>query len=554
MAPPPSPQDPTHLRLPSITSPTGSVHTPFPPSPARSPFPRLTGNTFEAQEPLKRAPSGPAPDFSDLYFSELLSYSLERLNKEPELLQEDRERVKRQVTESAVEHYAAFIEATRSLGTIHDELTTFEGTLEALGASLPKFSGACEGFRVSVRDVMGRRAENQQLLGQQHAVLGLLEVPQLMDACVRNGNYDEALDFQAFMNRLGALHGNMAVVKDLVEEVQGVTNLMLRQLVQKLKSSIQLPECLSVIGYLRRLGLFTERELRLCFLGCREEWIGGLVADLDDGNPYEYLKRVTDVHRLHLFDVVMQYWAVFSTEGADGSKGVGECGLLSSWALHRVVLLLESLKTFLPQVSEGSNVASLLEHCMYCGMSLGRVGLDFRGLLASVFEPCMLDIFSSRLVAAVDSFGSLLESHKWVAMPAMTSGQDQNQGGSDTGEGGKDGRPPHALLEHLPIATFVNGMLAALNELRHCAPVALMQPVAKLMQDSLESVALRLAHYKVTHGLNASQGAVFHSACESLADVAAPYLADCLNRVYDGAGKMMDITSAVEPLKDATVG
>ena len=31
---------------------------------------------------------------------------------------------------------------------------------------------------------------------------------------------------------------------------------------------------------------------------------------------------------------------------------------------------------------------------MYCGMSLARVGLDFRPLLAPVFEGCVLDLFA----------------------------------------------------------------------------------------------------------------------------------------------------------------
>ena len=56
------------------------------------------------------------------------------------------------------------------------------------------------------------------------------------------------------------------------------------------------------------------QALRLQFLRCREEWLGELIADLDPGSAYEYLKRLTDVHRLHMFDVVMQYRAIFSDE------------------------------------------------------------------------------------------------------------------------------------------------------------------------------------------------------------------------------------------------
>ncbi len=35
------------------------------------------------------------------------------------------------------------------------------------------------------------------------------------------------------------------------------------------------------------------------------------MEELDEGDPYEYIKHLTDVYRLHLFDVVMQYRAIF---------------------------------------------------------------------------------------------------------------------------------------------------------------------------------------------------------------------------------------------------
>lgn len=78
---------------------------------------------------------------------------------------------------------------------------------------------------------------------------------------------------------------------------------------------------------------------------------------MDDGNVYEYVKRLTDVHRLQLFDVVMQYRAIFSDDmspqeatsasaaaagpaSASGrgnkSSEEGDGGAVYSWAEHRL--------------------------------------------------------------------------------------------------------------------------------------------------------------------------------------------------------------------------
>lgn len=38
--------------------------------------------------------------------------------------------------------------------------------------------------------------------------------------------------------------------------------------------------------------------------------------------------------------------------------------------------------------------------------------------------------------------------------------------------------PPYIIMEHLPLAVLVNGVLAALNELRHCAMLSISKPLA----------------------------------------------------------------------------
>ena len=86
------------------------------------------------------------------------------------------------------------------------------------------------------------------------------------------------------------------------------------------------------------------------FLQCRERWLAELVAELDESSVYEHLKRLTDVHRLQLFDVIMQFRAIFSDEaGAPVApaprRGVGasaapapegDGGSVYSWAEHRL--------------------------------------------------------------------------------------------------------------------------------------------------------------------------------------------------------------------------
>ena len=52
------------------------------------------------------------------------------------------------------------------------------------------------------------------------------------------------------------------VVKQVVEDAEKTSQEMLQALLSRLRSNIQLPECLRVVAYLRRLAVFSEAQLR----------------------------------------------------------------------------------------------------------------------------------------------------------------------------------------------------------------------------------------------------------------------------------------------------
>mmetsp|Transcript_14649 Transcript_14649/g.36788 ORF Transcript_14649/g.36788 Transcript_14649/m.36788 type:complete len:614 (-) Transcript_14649:93-1934(-) len=499
-------------------------------------------------------------DQDNAYLSELLSYSLDRLNKEPALLEEDQDCIRRQMQECAVSHHRAFVEAAQHMAHVRDQVATVNNHLKGMLTALPELQAACASFTDEAEAVQSKLDMHKQLQANHPQLLELLEVPQLMDTCVRNANYDEALDLEAFVAKMAFLHPELAVVAGLHAEVKAIAQSMLKQLLTRLSGSIQLPECLRVIGFLRRLSAFTEPELRLKFLQCREQWLVEMVSDLDTQNPYDYLKRLTDIHRLHLFDVVMQYKAIFSEDSPPpGDSSTSEAAILTSWAQHRVGLYLESLHAHLPLIKEGGSLSSVLEHSMYCGMSLGRVGLDFRGLLPPVFEKCVAALFSTALSNALEAFHMSLERHKWVPMPnipyapkrQLSSNGEKKEDTKEAGaEALEDLSPPHVLMEHLPLAVFVNGILQAFNELRHCTPLALRTPVGQSLQDAIRAVASALAHYHATRALSESESRLFESACRALADVVAPYVAACYGRFYAGCAGAINAAEATAPLKD----
>ena len=139
-----------------------------------------------------------------------------------------------------------------------------------------------------------------------------------------------------------------------------------------------------------------------------DAWSGGQQTE-------RYLKRYIEIFREQSFAIISMYKSIFPS-GADNNSVSEDLGLkfkslglrsvsapqstapaqqeedplhplpsaLSTFPLHLVGLLTETLKQYLPNVRDKSSRESLLTQVLYCAGSLGRLGGDFSLLLADL--------------------------------------------------------------------------------------------------------------------------------------------------------------------------
>ena len=60
---------------------------------------------------------------------------------------------------------------------------------------------------------LSRRKLNTLSLSRHTQLLEVLEIPQVMETCVRNGYYEEALDLSAHVHRMDKKHSSIPIIK-----------------------------------------------------------------------------------------------------------------------------------------------------------------------------------------------------------------------------------------------------------------------------------------------------------------------------------------------------
>lgn len=405
----------------------------------------------------------------------------------------------------AFDHFGAFISSGSCTESMREEMEQLAESAEKVAGALPQLSAACQEFCRRVRGISKSRKVNHKTLRQHAQLLEILELAQLMDACVQNHHYDEALDIQSHALRMANQHQDIPVIRLVAEEIKASTIAMQIQLHQSLSGAITLPGCLRIIGYLKRLGIYSDWELRIVYLQCRGQYMNESLAVVPTNNHYNFLSKITDVTRSQLSEITTQYRAIFDQEEDIYSKlaasnksattvdsGEDASSILQGWLYHHIDVFVRTLESKLPLITDGTSISNLLSQCMYFGLSMGRLGADFRHVLSPIFEATILHMVQTQLSLALEVFTMQLKRYRPLVLlstsvPATTDAEKPAN---------LPLTPPLSLMDHMPLAHLTNCLIGTLNELRKCCPYSLATQLATAFEATLFESIERLAGYR----------------------------------------------------------
>ena len=416
------------------------------------------------QDPRRDTPSSLA------YLDKLQATHLDDVLKEPSLISSEATRVETDLTNLCYREYPLFISVHQCSTAVRNAFDDFDGSLTRLLDSVPDLETECKSFATSTQRLQSGRRRAGLLLEYQDKINELLQMPKLMETCVRNGYYQDAIDISDHAQQLDQ---TSKLVQDVLTEITAIRQLMMVQLVTLLRESIKLPTLIKTVSFIRRLGM-NEAELRVVYLTSRLHNFNAHVGELDKSEPIRYIRRYIDLFREHIYDIITQFTAIFDHDL-----------LLVSFANDSVTNLVTLVLGHLPQVSDSAALSSLLVQLGYCAISFSRLGLDFSSHFVEPFSGYISESYRQGVAKATEVMRTGLEqslqSSASLSLHLVTPEFNPSEDLAF---------PEHSLPPHVtqlpPLATFVNAHLSALNVLRLLAPRHLARRLQALQAAQLE--------------------------------------------------------------------
>lgn len=193
--------------------------------------------------------------------------------------------------------------------------------------------------------------------------------------------------------------------------------------------------------------------------------------------------------------------------------------ILSSYATHVLTGVFSVIQEKLLHLSDASAIQSVLTQVMYYGMSLGRMGLDFRHWVSQHFEDALYRLVETTIQDGTDVF-----VEKFVGCP-LGPWKSVNTGLPSTDS---------EIMAFPLLASLLNSYLNTLNQIRILPVLSNRSLVLTLVQDQLLilcQVIQKLGLENESHWPDGTR-VEFEQMCQVLVDLVLPQIRKGFEGVY----------------------
>lgn len=200
------------------------------------------------------------------YLSHLVTLPLTELVQEPISLQTQSHHLTSSLTSFTHTSYPTFISLHKTTTALASSIESLSSSLDnLLNASLPSLEESTNAWKSRTDAVLQERNKARVVLEQHEKIRDLLDIPVLINTCVRNGYFGEALSLAshvaALAHKADGKHKDKppppAILTSVLSEVQhSITQMHLSLLSTLYEPNRKLPALWRVVNFLRKMDAF----------------------------------------------------------------------------------------------------------------------------------------------------------------------------------------------------------------------------------------------------------------------------------------------------------
>ncbi|CAG9535159.1 unnamed protein product [Cercopithifilaria johnstoni] len=422
--------------------------------------------------------------------NELLTLSAAQLRQEEQNTSSQLLHVQQQISDLAYGNYRIYADAG----------STTERCRELFGKASDLVEDIEEGIE-SVRESMKQfNSKNDEVLQELHYLKlaesksshlwDVLSLPTRMDICIRAGYYDMAYLLTNYGMELQT-HGltKNPVIKRVADKLIEARYQLLDELFNRFSGPIDLANSIQIVNSIRKIPYFSSTQLRIMVLQYRDVYLEKRLFDIR--SQPDFIPRMVEVYRDCMYDTMVLYLAVFpeneisrrqtdllADQRWDIWQTATSSAILNEWAIHNLDQMFSRIKNIDNDVH--IDIGSLTSKLMSFAFSFGRMGMDFRPLIAEIVDEFVTKRFSLKVQNAANNLKQCrtIEIDGEIPDVLFLSGTQH-------------GQQPSALSVLAfwdDLCIYGNALIDALNELRSGLSPTQVNAVLKELTNSMKIV------------------------------------------------------------------